>query len=128
MKLVANAFVVAALHSPHTHAISRSMVNALTTKLNSLLHVSVLSTGDAARSALPECTAGPDHASVAGQATAAGRDGRPARPERGAGEEVSGLQEGAGRHPASPGGDQVGGEEGGAETQRGGEEGGAETK
>lgn len=67
------------------------------------------STGDTSRPALPECPAGPNHTSVPGQEEAAGGNGCPAGPERGAGEEVSGLQEGAGWHLAPPGGDQVGG-------------------
>ncbi len=54
--------------------------------------------------------AGSDCPSAAGQAAAAGRDDDAARSERGAGEEVLGLQEGAGRYPAQTGGDQVGGE------------------
>ncbi len=61
----------------------------------------------------PAHTAGPadaDRPSAAGQAAAAGRDDAAARSERGAGEEVLGLQEGAGRNPAQTGGDQVGGE------------------
>lgn len=75
---------------------------------NLTLHI--LSAGYPSCSALPDCPAGPDKPSVPGQEEAPGGDGGSAGPERGAGEKVSGLQEGAGRHLASSGGDQVGGE------------------
>lgn len=74
------------------------------------LYVYVLSAGYPSCSALPDGPAGPDKPSVPGQEEAPGGDGGSAGPERGAGEKVSGLQEGAGRHLASSGGDQVGGE------------------
>lgn len=47
-------------------------------------------------STLPDCLAGPDNPSVPGQKEAPGGDGGSPSPERGAGEKVSGLQEGAG--------------------------------
>lgn len=55
-----------------------------------------LSAGYPSCSALPDRLAGPDNPSFPGQEEASRGDGGSVGPERGAGEEVSGLQEGAG--------------------------------
>lgn len=86
------------------HIIAESISSHLT------LNICVMSTGYPSCSALPDCPAGPDKPSVPGQEEAPGGDGSSVGPERGAGKKVSGLQEGAGWHLASSGGDQVGGE------------------
>lgn len=70
----------------------------------------LLCAGHPSCSALPDGPAGPDWSSVPGQEEAPGGDGGSPGPARGAGEKVSGLQEGTSRHPAPAGGDQVGGE------------------
>lgn len=56
----------------------------------------IMSAGYPPCSALPDCPAGPDNPSVPGQKEAPGGDGSSLGSERGAGEKVSGLQEGAG--------------------------------
>jgi len=56
----------------------------------------IVSLGDPSGSALPDGPAGPDRPSVPGQEAAPGGDGGSVGPERGPGEKVSGLQEGAG--------------------------------
>ena len=61
-----------------------------------LLYMHISSAGYPPCSALPDCPAGPDRPSVPGQEEAPGGDGSSVGPERGAGEKVSGLQEGAG--------------------------------